>query len=152
MNRCCWAESQLMIAYHDQEWGRPQHDDRTLFEFLILEGAQAGLSWETILKKRSNYREAFAREHRNRPQSPQDKGGHHKRARISRCAGRIRQLRCLHLEIRQRASNLEHPLIARTANPHVAIGRLEQGSVTPRFQVCWHDDLLRLHASYRSGK
>jgi DNA-3-methyladenine glycosylase I len=49
-----------MIAYHDQEWGRPQHDDRTLFEFLILEGAQAGLSWETILRKRANYREAFA--------------------------------------------------------------------------------------------
>jgi DNA-3-methyladenine glycosylase I len=48
-----------MIAYHDQEWGRPQHDDRILFEFLILEGAQAGLSWETILKKRQNYRAAF---------------------------------------------------------------------------------------------
>ena len=48
-----------MVAYHDQEWGRPQHDDRVLFEFLILEGAQAGLSWETILKKRQNYREAF---------------------------------------------------------------------------------------------
>jgi len=49
-----------MIAYHDQEWGRPQHDERILFEFLILEGAQAGLSWETILRKRKNYREAFA--------------------------------------------------------------------------------------------
>ena len=49
-----------MIAYHDQEWGRPQHDDRILFEFLILEGAQAGLSWETVLKKRQSYREAFA--------------------------------------------------------------------------------------------
>ena len=48
-----------MIAYHDQEWGRPQHNDRVLFEFLLLEGAQAGLSWETILKKRQNYREAF---------------------------------------------------------------------------------------------
>jgi len=60
MKRCRWAESPLMIAYHDQEWGRPQHDDRILFEFLILEGAQAGLSWETILKKRQSYREAFA--------------------------------------------------------------------------------------------
>lgn len=48
-----------MIPYHDQEWGVPVHDDRTLFEFLILEGAQAGLSWETILKKRENYRQAF---------------------------------------------------------------------------------------------
>lgn len=57
--RCPWAKSDLMIAYHDAEWGRPVHDDRRLFEFLILEGAQAGLSWETILKKRLAYREAF---------------------------------------------------------------------------------------------
>lgn len=57
--RCHWATSPLMIEYHDREWGVPVHDDRTLFEFLILEGAQAGLSWETILKKRENYREAF---------------------------------------------------------------------------------------------
>jgi DNA-3-methyladenine glycosylase I len=49
-----------MIAYHDDEWGRPVHDDRVLFEFLVLEGAQAGLSWSTILKKRENYRRAFA--------------------------------------------------------------------------------------------
>ena len=58
-NRCAWAKSELMIAYHDNEWGVPRHDDRVLFEFLILEGAQAGLSWETILKKRANYRAAF---------------------------------------------------------------------------------------------
>src|ERR1051325_1246973 len=57
--RCRWANSPEMIAYHDREWGVPVHDDRTLFEFLILEGAQAGLSWETVLKKRENYREAF---------------------------------------------------------------------------------------------
>ena len=56
---CGWAKSDLMIAYHDHEWGVPQHDDRTLFEFLILEGAQAGLSWETILRKRDAYRQAF---------------------------------------------------------------------------------------------
>jgi DNA-3-methyladenine glycosylase I len=59
LKRCVWAQSDAMIAYHDQEWGVPQHDDRTLFEFLILEGAQAGLSWETILKRRAGYREAF---------------------------------------------------------------------------------------------
>jgi DNA-3-methyladenine glycosylase I len=59
MNRCWWAKTELGIAYHDSEWGVPCHDDRTLFEFLILEGAQAGLSWETILRKRSNYRLAF---------------------------------------------------------------------------------------------
>ena len=60
MTRCPWAKSDLMIAYHDEEWGRPVHDDNRLFEFLILEGAQAGLSWETILKKREAYRKAFA--------------------------------------------------------------------------------------------
>ena len=57
--RCGWAKNDLSIAYHDREWGVPQHDDRALFEFLILEGAQAGLSWDTILKKRDNYRAAF---------------------------------------------------------------------------------------------
>ena len=59
--RCHWATSPLMIEYHDKEWGVPVHDDRILFEFLILEGAQAGLSWETILNKRENYRRAFDR-------------------------------------------------------------------------------------------
>jgi DNA-3-methyladenine glycosylase I len=58
--RCAWARTPISIAYHDDEWGVPVHDDRTLFEFLTLEGAQAGLSWETILKKRGNYRTAFA--------------------------------------------------------------------------------------------
>lgn len=57
--RCGWARNPLAIAYHDREWGVPQHDDRVLFEFLILEGAQAGLSWDTILNKRENYRAAF---------------------------------------------------------------------------------------------
>jgi DNA-3-methyladenine glycosylase I len=57
--RCPWAKTELYIQYHDTEWGVPVHDDRLLFEFLILEGAQAGLSWETILKKRRHYREAF---------------------------------------------------------------------------------------------
>lgn len=59
--RCGWVtEDPLYIAYHDQEWGLPEHDDRRLFEFLLLEGAQAGLSWITILKKREQYRAAFA--------------------------------------------------------------------------------------------
>jgi len=57
--RCHWARTDLSIAYHDRQWGVPAHDDRTLFEFLILEGAQAGLNWETILRKRDNYRRAF---------------------------------------------------------------------------------------------
>ena len=60
MVRCAWASTPLGIAYHDAEWGVPVHDDRVLFEFLLLEGAQAGLSWETILRKRAAYRKAFA--------------------------------------------------------------------------------------------
>ncbi len=62
MKRCRWVnlENKLYVEYHDREWGRPSHDDRHLFEMLILEGAQAGLSWETILRKRENYRKAFA--------------------------------------------------------------------------------------------
>ena len=57
--RCAWAQTPLGIAYHDREWGVPVHDDRVWFEFLLLEGAQAGLSWETILNKRDGYRKAF---------------------------------------------------------------------------------------------
>jgi DNA-3-methyladenine glycosylase I len=57
--RCAWASNGLIIRYHDREWGVPCHRDRVLFEFLILEGAQAGLSWDTILRKRTNYRDAF---------------------------------------------------------------------------------------------
>jgi DNA-3-methyladenine glycosylase I len=59
MPRCPWAETEPNLTYHDKEWGVPVHDDRKLFEFLILEGAQAGLSWTTILSKRENYRRAF---------------------------------------------------------------------------------------------
>src|SRR3954465_11637037 len=58
--RCSWANGENYVRYHDEEWGVPVHDDRTLFEFLILEGAQAGLSWSTILNKRDNYRAAFS--------------------------------------------------------------------------------------------
>jgi len=59
MDRCTWPKNELAIRYHDEEWGVPLHDDRGLFEFLVLEGAQAGLSWDTILRKRENYRRAF---------------------------------------------------------------------------------------------
>src|SRR5438477_8759777 len=59
MNRCGWAKGDIYIAYHDNEWGVPLHDDRLLFEFIVLDGAQAGLSWSTILNKRENYRRAF---------------------------------------------------------------------------------------------
>ena len=59
IQRCPWAQTPLGIQYHDREWGVPQHDDRVLFEFLVLEGAQAGLSWSTILEKRAHYRRVF---------------------------------------------------------------------------------------------
>jgi len=59
--RCTWAEDPLMVEYHDKEWGVPVHDDNKLFEFLLLESMQAGLSWMTILKKRENFRRAFSR-------------------------------------------------------------------------------------------
>src|ERR1700722_9789979 len=59
MKRCAWAKNELSIRYHDEEWGVPVHDDRLLFEFLVLEGAQAGLSWDTILRKRERYREVL---------------------------------------------------------------------------------------------
>jgi len=59
LERCPWARSEIMVDYHDREWGVPLHDDRALFEFLVLEGMQAGLSWEIVLKKRDNYRAAF---------------------------------------------------------------------------------------------
>ena len=60
MKRCGWAKEEPNLTYHDKEWGRPQHDDQKLFEFLILEGAQAGLSWTTILNRRDGYRKAFS--------------------------------------------------------------------------------------------
>jgi len=59
LSRCSWASNEFNIPYHDEEWGLPEHDDRRLFEMLILEGAQAGLSWDTVLKKRARYREVF---------------------------------------------------------------------------------------------
>ncbi|HEX5539297.1 MAG TPA: DNA-3-methyladenine glycosylase I [Methylophilaceae bacterium] len=59
VQRCGWARTALDIVYHDNEWGVPLHDDRALFEFLVLEGAQAGLSWNTVLRKREHYRRVF---------------------------------------------------------------------------------------------
>lgn len=61
VKRCAWATREPLLSYHDEEWGTPLHDERKLFEFLVLEGAQAGLSWETVLRKRSAYRKAFDR-------------------------------------------------------------------------------------------
>ena len=119
VSRCHWAKSPLMIEYHDKEWGVPVHDDRGLFEFLILEGAQAGLSWATILNKRENYREAFDRfdakkiarydarkaaradgQCRHRAQPPENRRNDQQRPGVSGRAEGIRQLRHVHLEFR----------------------------------------------------
>src|SRR5213592_4070234 len=86
MKRCPWAKSEQYVLYHDAEWGVPVHDDRLLFEFLVLEGAQAGLSWETILKKRQNYRDAFD----NFDPALVAKYGHKKRQNLLSDAGIVR--------------------------------------------------------------
>ena len=137
MQRCHWAQSELMVAYHDQEWGVPLHDDRALFEFLILEGAQAGLSWETILKKRAAYRAAFdkfdarkiarydakdqarlAGRRRDRAQPAKNRRGHPQRPGDARSAKRIRHVRSLSLAIRSDGRAEAKPLaIARTTCP-----------------------------------
>ena len=109
--RCGWAQGERYIRYHDEEWGVPVHDDGTLFEFLILEGAQAGLSWSTILNKRENYRYAFdgfdplqdreisaeedqgaACRSRDRSQQIENRLGHCKRKGVSCRPGRIRHV------------------------------------------------------------
>ncbi len=127
LTRCSWARTPLSIAYHDAEWGVPVHDDTIFFEFLILEGAQAGLSWETILKKREAYREAFlnfdpagrpvhprasraaASERRDRSQPAQDREHGPERAGIPRGAEGVRQLRRLRLGVRRWRSAGEQP-------------------------------------------
>ena len=125
--RCHWARSPLMVRYHDEEWGVPLHDDRRLFEFLILEGAQAGLSWETDsaearelsarvrpLRRRENraLRQAqnsqAARRSRDRPQPAEDRRGHCERAGVSCRAQGIRQLRQVCLVVRRRQAEAEY--------------------------------------------
>ncbi len=119
--RCGWAQSELMILYHDVEWGVPVHDDTKLFEFLILEGAQAGLSWETILNKRESYRAAFdgfdaervarydlrkieaiAEESGHRAKSLESRSGGAECAGTASSAGGSWQFRQVHLAIRRR--------------------------------------------------
>ena len=119
--RCRWATTELNIPYHDEEWGVPVHNDHTWFEFLTLEGAQAGLSWDTVLKKRARYREVFANfdprksrplrrpekestpgRPRHHPQPPENRRNHYQRPRFPRSAKRIRLVRQLHLAIRRR--------------------------------------------------
>jgi DNA-3-methyladenine glycosylase I len=143
--RCAWASGELLARYHDEEWGVPVHDDRTLFEFLILEGAQAGLSWNTILSKRENYRKAFAgfdpqkvarydrrkieqllRKSRHRPQQTQNSLDHREREGVSRSAKRIWQLRPLHLAIRRRQAATQPAEVTQTNSRAIARLRCDE--------------------------
>ena len=153
--RCRWATNEFSIRYHDEEWGVPVHDDRILFEFLILEGAQAGLSWDTILKKRENYRVAFdgfdpakiakydAKKARKLLANP---GIIRNRLKVAaaiqnaklflRSSERIRQLRSLHLAIRWRRAEAESPKLAQhAASTHPRIRRHERRFEAPRLQI-----------------
>src|SRR5437764_9095853 len=170
--RCPWATTEPAIAYHDEEWGVPVHDDRMLFEFLILEGAQAGLSWITILKKRNNYRKAFdgfraekiarygAREMKR---LLSDAGIIRNRLKIaatisnaksvSRVARRNGKLRRLPLEFRRRQTDTE-PVAEYDgrAGAYQGILRDEPQSVAAGIQVRGLDNLLRADASDRHGQ
>ncbi len=170
--RCHWAQKPLMIEYHDREWGKPVHDDRVLFEFLTLEGAQAGLSWETILNKRENYRRAFdgfdaekiARYDKrkvrallarcgDRAQSVEDCGDDFECCGISGCAAGIRIVRPLRMAVCGRApEEKQMGDFAEDSGAHGGIGCDEQGPEASRFPLRRDHYLLRVHAGRRHGQ
>jgi len=169
--RCPWATSPEMTAYHDQEWGVPSHDDRHLFEMLILEGAQAGLSWITILRKRENYRRAFRNfdvakiakfTAKDVERLMADQGIVRNRlkiestilnARLSRRAKGIRLVRPLRLAICEwQAEAKQISSDERSACAHGGIRRDVEGPQETRFQIRRHDDLLCVHAGGRNGE
>ena len=171
MPRCPWATIEPTIAYHDEEWGVPVHDDRKLFEFLILEGAQAGLSWTTILKKRENYRKAFdgfrpekiARYGtRDVKRLLGDPGIVRNRLKIAAqhperegapCAARRNDFRHLPVELRRRQTEAES--LAKDGSgsrAHGGIRCYEPRTVAAGIQIRWLDDLLRVDASDRHGQ
>ncbi len=172
LDRCPWPEGDLYIAYHDTEWGVPLHDDRALFEFLILEGAQAGLSWHTVLKKRENYRAAF-------DQFEPEKVARYTPAKIKKLLanpGLIRNRLKIDSAVRNARAFLAvqeefgsfdrylwrfvegRPIInrfssmQRSSRPHLGFRRHEQRSKTAGFQFRRFDHLLRPHASHRHGQ
>ena len=170
--RCAWARTPLSIAHHDLEWGVPAHDDRVLFEFLILEGAQAGLSWETILGKRDGYRRAFAgfdpaRVARFMPSRLarllENPGIVRNRLKIASAVGNARTF----LKVQEEFGSFDayvwrfvdgdaprQPLANAPAGPgaHAAVRRAQQGPPGSRIQVRRLDDLLRVHAGRGDGE
>ena len=171
VTRCEWAVGgdELMVAYHDVEWGVPSHDDRHLFEMLTLEGAQAGLSWSTILRKREGYREAFAgfdphvvagytaddvaappRRSRDRPQPPEGRVDDRECNPRARRASERGQLRCVPVGVcRRRADRQRAGDDVRSSCRDRAFARAVEGPETTRLRLRRPDDLLRVHAGRR---
>ncbi len=169
---CPWAAGEQYIAYHDTEWGVPLHDDRRLFEFLILEGAQAGLSWATILKKRENYRAAF--DHFD--PALVARYGARKRKRLLANAGIVRnrlkidsaiQNAKSFLEVREEFGTFDKYIwqfvggrpkqnkwrsMQRRARQNSRVRRNEQRPPPPRLPLRRQHHLLRVHASRRHGQ
>ena len=160
-----------MIEYHDKEWGVPVHDDRTLFEFLVLEGAQAGLTWQTVLNKRENYRKAFdafdpakiARYNSqdvrapqrswNNTQPSQDRRDNHKRQTLPENMEGIRFLRQIRLEVcRGRPNPAQVQLAQPDSCDHQRVRDDEQGASRKRLQIRWPNHMLRVHAGGRNGE
>jgi DNA-3-methyladenine glycosylase I len=172
MPRCPWATKEPNITYHDKEWGVLVHDDRVLFEFLILEGAQAGLSWTTILSKRENYRKAFdgfrpekiARYGKRDVQRLlRDEGIVRNRLKIAATIENAKAFLTVQKEFGTFDAYLwsfvgGKPIQNRwrrmsdRADAHGRIGRHEPRSAATRIQICRLDDLLRVLASRRHGQ
>ncbi len=170
--RCAWASNDLAIQYHDREWGVPVHDDRVLFEFLILEGAQAGLSWDTILHKRENYRAAFDRfdpkkidryDRRKVKELLNNEGIVRNRLKI---ASAIQNAKAF-LSVQNEFGSFDRYIWQFVGGkPRVNAWRTgqkapcedsrircnEQGSQEARLQLRRFDNLLRLHAGHRHGQ
>jgi DNA-3-methyladenine glycosylase I len=170
--RCAWATTPESIAYHDDEWGKPSRDDRHLFEMLTLEGAQAGLSWETILRKRGRYREVFhdfdpARVARITAAGVErlmrDPGIVRNRAKIESTVSNAKAFLAVQREFGSFSNYAWRfvggkPLDGRRPGPRIAAGRIgriesvQQGFTQTRFQVRGTDHHVRVHAGRRHGQ
>ncbi len=170
--RCAWANGEQLIRYHDEEWGVPVHDDRTLFEFLILEGAQAGLSWSTILNKRDNYRRAFDRfdpkrvaryDQRKIKQLLADPGIVRNKLKIASSVENAKSF----LRVQEEFGSFDHyiwqfvggkPRINHVKSMGKIPARTRESDAMSKdlkrrgFKFVGFDDLLRLHAGGRNGK
>ncbi len=172
LTRCKWPSNPLSIRYHDEEWGQPQHDDLVLFEFLILEGAQAGLSWDTVLQKRENYRAAFdgfdpqriARyDSRKQKSLLRNPGIIRNRLKIASAVKNAKAFLNIQKELgsfdayiwqfvggkpQSECLALDRP----GSSPHPGVRRHEQGPEKTRIQLRGLNHLLRLHAGRGHGE